>query len=416
MQNKNKTTFLFDYSVRESRLLGFAPTKRLDQLQVPATNEEIKNILNNNEDLSGRLEKLKKLEREKRATIGDSKEKIKLLKKAYEEKHEIPIADTAIEKIVHELIEAHDKEVGTAIQIRSDGWKTKEDDWGGWDEFENEKDTYHDEGEFILVHASSSAAKLVLKHHESAGGQVNQEEISKVFKDAGFEVDSATYKKDEIPTAKPFSKVIPEGWKINVPVKEGNSVPETAKQTKAVPAPSTERLLSDNAENKKLLDKVIGGGEKVANGATNYELKRTMRLRDENGRIKGSVSGDIKIEKTEAGKFAQFGANRVWGKIVGVDEWVALSGKNGRSWNTKEAGSKKSASSVERNFFNDPSETNRRKFSSVEFAKKVNASGLAEPEKTALIEAAIKLDVTVTNRRITESGKNRGVFLEKQAK
>jgi hypothetical protein len=65
-----------------------------------------------------------------------------------------------------------------------------------------------------------------------------------------------------------------------------------------------------------------------------YEMKRKMSIRSEEGDRKGSKAKDekIKVEKLKSNILNQ---NRVWGKIKGKDEWVALSGKEGKGKNAE---------------------------------------------------------------------------------
>jgi hypothetical protein len=65
-----------------------------------------------------------------------------------------------------------------------------------------------------------------------------------------------------------------------------------------------------------------------------YEMKRKMSIRSEKGDRKGSkATGEkIKVEKLKSNILNE---NRVWGKIKGKDEWVSLSGKEGKGKNVE---------------------------------------------------------------------------------
>ncbi len=75
--------------------------------------------------------------------------------------------------------------------------------------------------------------------------------------------------------------------------------------------------------------------EKVGNFVLGeYELKKGMNLRNEKGEKQGAKAAKSKL-KIGALKKNILGDNRVWGKIERKDEWVALSGKNGKGKNAE---------------------------------------------------------------------------------
>lgn len=403
MQNKNQTFESVDYSLRESRLLGFGMTDSFDKRQNPVTESKIDDLNSNDQDsLEQKLAKLKDLERGKRAK--ESKDAIKFLREAIEEMKGVDFNDEQIENAIHDLIEKHDKEVGTAVRIEGGSWSALigEIDSDGFNPDRNEEER------FMLVHASESAVKLVLAHNKIEGDKISADQLERIFNKAGFEVESDIYEKDTIPTARPFSEVVNKDWKIAIEKQQSN------------PITSAEKLLEKNgtAKHEKLLDQVFDSSETVESGVTEFQMKRKMNLRDSKGTLAGSIAAKtkIRIEKVELGKFKKFGEKRAWGKIEGEDQWVALTGENGSGRNAEKLGDiQKDIASTAREFFKNPNYENRHNFSSIEFTEKVNASNLSPEQKTELIETAIKLDVTVTNRRIKESGEGRGIFLEKNA-
>ncbi|MCF7846262.1 MAG: hypothetical protein K9L85_03405 [Candidatus Peribacteraceae bacterium] len=412
MQNKIKTFEPLRSLVRESRLLGFEPTRRLDDRKVPATEAQQK-VAEKGKTLKQKLEQLREFERQNRKK--DSLKAIKELKTAVEKQYGIELSDQQMEDMIHDLIEKHDKEVGTAIKIGA--VETKTDEWG--------REETVGEASYMLVHASESAAKLVLQHHNIDPAKADPETIRRIFKKAGFEVDeqevdnpseqedayyrTKLYSRDKIPTARPFSKVVEEGWEVEVPVK-GATLKKAPVRPRIIPAPATEALLKENSAYKKyakLLDKVYGASESAGEAASDQvKIKSWPQFLREFKKVGRKVEGIQKVIRR--------------GKDITEKVRSSLAGKGNADVRVGDiitfgGSAEKPTESTAHKFFRNPSEANRRNFSSAEFAEKVRASKLTKAQKTELIEAAIKLDVTVTNRRVRESGKGRGVFLERQA-
>ncbi|MCK5471845.1 hypothetical protein KAI54_01505 [Candidatus Gracilibacteria bacterium] len=242
MQNKTRITFpRFNLSVKPERLVCFLGKvfERGDKRQVPATGDQMNKILGMDANLDEKLEALQKLNREKR---GKTKGTEKAWERLAEEINRTEISAEEIAVMSHELVEAHDKEVGTAIKIRKD--------------------------QYILAHASKGATELILKHHKVEIKTLSAEKLKEIFKKAGFNCEEIVYGKDEIPKAKPFSKVIEE-WKM-----------DDSKKEKVVEQPTVQSV------GKFRVDKLMKNGaqeyqeslNKLYNGV--ITINKTENLRD----------------------------------------------------------------------------------------------------------------------------------------
>ena len=382
MQNKNKTFPDCELSLRESRLSKFGLTDHFDRQQVRATDEEFGDISGKEKDLKEKLEILKKLERGKRTK--NSKKEIARLRKAIEKNKGVDVPDGQVEKMIHELIEKHDKEVGTAIQIKKGN---------------------------LLVHASESATKLVLQHNNIEGGEeIDSEKIKTFFKAAGFEVDSSIYRKDQIPTARPFSKVTEEGWTVEVPV-------EKEAENKAVSFPSTESLLKKNGTQK--YEKNL---EVVYDTLTIEKVENLRDVKSFKGIGKANVGEKYKIirdggdhprlgDKYKYKIVQKIGAN---GQPEGQEYKLCINDKGSVSGGVPNAVADLFA--LKKEDLTDPAKMRKlRRASSAEFQESVEESDLSSAEQEELIAVFKVLDVSY-GRVANGNSLEREAVLSKQTK
>ncbi|MFH0776845.1 MAG: hypothetical protein V1936_04515, partial [Patescibacteria group bacterium] len=392
MQNKTKTFPTFESLMREQRLVFIGIFERGDQRRVPATEAQIDGILKEGGTLQEQLAKLKQLERGRRTK--DSIKEIKKLKADIEKSRGVRLSDQQMEDMIHELIEKHDQEVGTAIEFQ--------------------------DGKYALIHASESAVKLVLKKQEAQ--ELSFDGLKLLFEQIGFQVDNQIYKKNEIPTARPFSKVLEDGWEVEVDdsdaVSSRSGIREAAIQDNTPVGRPVETLLKAQGfrQYKGLLDKVFGEGKEVrvegldaeaaASAPTKIESwKQFLAEYKKAGHKPENIQKVIRRGKDVTEKVQE--SLRSKKAEIKIGDVITFQG--GRVGKTQRI------ESPAHQFFRNPSEANRQAFSSLEFARRVEASNLTSEQKQELIEAAIRLDVTVTARRVRESGSGRGVFLERQA-
>ncbi len=347
---------------------------RFDDLEVRASNKELKEINREEITLKAKLELLKELEREKR--MKESQKAVKRLEEEVEATQEVDIPDGKMAEMINELIEAHDKEIGTAVEIGK-----------------NEKG----EKLYALVHASESAAKLVLGHNKIDAKNLSTEELRDIFEDAGLEVDKNAYKKDQIPKGRVFSEVIKDGWEVEAESGQKELVENGTNGRFAV-----ENLMQDGKSYESLLEKLYGveaSEEGFAVGE--YRTKIKLKVLNEDGSRKSFVSARKKIEivSLDVGKFSK-GENRVWGELA-EGGWVALSDAAGITANAEKVG-KEIPKEVQR-LFSLQGEVDLskreamkefRKGSTKKFVETVEKSNLEPDEKAELIAAFKVLDVS----------------------
>jgi len=92
---------------------------------------------------------------------------------------------------IHELIEAHRKEVGTAVKIGK---------------------------KYLLVHASTEATRLILKHESG----ISEEKLKEVLDELDIKYSAEMYTKDKIPTARPISEMMVSGTGVESAAYENN--------------------------------------------------------------------------------------------------------------------------------------------------------------------------------------------------
>lgn len=429
MQNKIQTFAPIDCALHEARLLGFDVTERFDKQKVPATEKELSKTNSSEKSLAEKLQDLKNLERQKRTK--ESEEAIKVLKAAIEKAQNIELTDAQMAEAVSTLIEKHDKEVGTAIQIESGSWMPTpitetSPDGANLGEY--------DSGKFMLVHASESAVKLVLAHHKIEGGKISPEELRKIFTKAEFDVDSDVYTKDQIPTARPFSEIAKEGIQIELPAEKVAPQKHTIEESEIVDAApknpgasSVKDLLKGGAAKyKKDLEAVYAAesNEPVNFAAGKFRAKEALKVLNDSGKRAGLVAAgkEIEIVQTKTGKFGKE-TNRVWGKLK-EGGWVALSYADGKQSNVENLGAKKKGAPAEvaalfnlkeADLGNKAKMQKLRLGSSQQFEQEVAASSLPAAKKAELIETFKVLDVSY-GRVVKGNSPEREMALNNQVK
>lgn len=412
MQNKISVFATVDCSLREARLLRLGLlNSRLDQEYVPAKGSQRKEAIEQSPgDLKKQLENLKNLEWQK--LKNKSQKELNEYEKTLEKLYGIEIVDGQVEGAVRKLIEAWDKEVGTAVQV--------------------------EEGHFKLVHASESAVKLVLAQQKIAGNKIDSESLVKICVEAGFDVDAKTYEKDKIPTARPFSEVFKEGAAelkvdavINVPKEESAAAIRELEIVDAAPkqvgAPSVETLLNGGgAKYQKYLEVVYGAesNEPMNFVPGKFRAKEALKVLTDQGKRSGLVASgkEIEIVAVEKNKFNK-GEKRVWGQLQ-EGGWVALSYADGKRLNVENPSAKKKGVPAEvAALFNltaedlgNPAKMRKLRLgSSQQFEQEVNASSLLPAQKAELIEVFKVLDLSY-GRVAKGNSPEREIALNKQVK
>ncbi|MFA6458344.1 MAG: hypothetical protein WCV72_03070 [Patescibacteria group bacterium] len=411
MQNKIQIFASIDCALHEARLIGFGfnPTERFDKQQVPATGKEIGKTNSQEKSLAEKLQDLKNLERQKRTK--ESKDAIKVLKEAIEKAQNIKLTDGQIEEMVNGLIEKHDQEVGTAVQIEKE--------------------------RFMLVHASETAVKLVLAHNKIKAENVSPDQLERIFNAAGFQVEANLYEKDQIPTARPFSEVIKDGFTFEASPKKVAPAKAAIQESeihdvapKNPSGSSIETLLNGGAaEYQRDLDAVYGAesNEPVNFVPGKFRVKEALKVLNDNGKRTGLVAAgkEIEIVQTETGKFEKSGKSRVWGQLR-QGGWVAMSYVDGVRSNVLDLsanpGAKKKGAPAEvAALFNlkeadlgDKAKMQKLRLgSSQQFEQEVANSNLSPAKKAELIETFKVLDVSY-GRVAKGNSPEREIALNKQ--